>query len=218
MTLSDLELMLPFYKQLSPHQIDMILQTAQEKRFEAGNIIVSGGGSCQGFIVVKNGLIGASMVSEDGREAELFELNNGQMCIMSASCIFLPKTFHVQMAAEKESDVIIIPSSTVEKLQEENIYVELFAYKTMTARFVNVMQAVEELLFVPVDKRLAKMLLKIQKSEIHTTQDALAKKLGTAREVVSRTLSSFKERGILEVKRGQIRLIKPSLLKELVLK
>ena len=242
MTKSDFE-SLTFYKELTPQQIDLILQTAQEKTFDAGNIISTGGGSCQGFIIVKDGLIGASMVSEDGREAELFELNGGETCILSASCIFLPKAFHVQMTAEKTSRVIIIPSSTVEKLREQNIHVELFAYKTMTARFANVMQAVEELLFVPVEKRLAKMLLRLGKREtasaggapsqmpvppaggtatfpvaILITQDALAKKLGTAREVVSRTLSSLKDRGILEVGRGQIRITKPSLLQELALK
>ncbi|WP_027728325.1 Crp/Fnr family transcriptional regulator [Treponema sp. C6A8] len=223
MTSSDIKALIPFFEELTPQQIDLILQSAQEKTLDAGNIISTGGGSCQGFIIVKDGLIGASMVSEDGREAELFELNVGETCILSASCIFLPKAFHVQMTAEKTSRVIIIPSSTVEKLREQNIHVELFAYKTMTARFANVMQAVEELLFVPVEKRLAKMLLRLGKREpsptaILITQDALAKKLGTAREVVSRTLSSLKDRGILEVGRGQIRITKPSLLQELALK
>ena len=200
--------LIPFYDELTKPQIDLILQTMQEKTFEAGSIISAQSGSCQGFIIVRNGLIGAGMISEDGREAELFTLKSGEMCILSASCLFLPKAFQVQMTAEKTSDVIIIPSSTVEKLRAQNIHVELFAYKTMTTRFSNVMDAVEELLFVPVENRLAKMLLKLAKNDvIFITQDIIAKKLGTAREVISRTLSSFKERGIVNVKRGQIQII-----------
>ena len=246
MTQIDFNKIIPFFDKLTDRQIDMIVQTAQEKTFETGKMITTGGGSCQGFIIVKSGLICASMVSEDGREAELFELSDGELCILSVQCIFLPADFHVQMMAERDSDVIIIPSATVEKLREQNIHVELFAYKTMTARFANVMGAVEELLFVPVEKRLAKLILRLGKmasaggtspskaqvspadvgdaaanvsdtshTTISITQDALAKKLGTAREVVSRSLSSLKERGILEVRRGEIRIIKPSLLKEL---
>ena len=216
MNQTELAALIPFHKELMPLQIELILQSAQEITFEAGKIISAHSGSCQGFIIVKNGLIGASMISEDGREAELFTLGSGELCILSASCIFLPKTFHVQMMAEKTSQIIIIPSSTVEKLREQNIHVELFAYKTMTARFANVMNAVEELLFVPVEKRLAKILVSSKSDTIFITQDALAKKLGTAREVVSRTLSSFKTRGLVNVKRGQIEIINKGALQKLM--
>jgi len=216
MNQTELAALIPFYKELTPKQIELILQTAQEITAEAGKIISALGGSCQGFIIVKSGLIGASMISEDGREAELFTLGSGELCILSASCIFLPKTFHVQMTAEKTSQIIIIPSSTVEKLREQNMHVELFAYKTMTARFADVMNAVEELLFVPVEKRLAKILVSSRSDTIFITQEALAKKLGTAREVVSRTLSSFKARGFVNVKRGQIEITNKGALQKLL--
>ena len=216
MNQTELAALIPFYKELTPKQIELILQTAHGITAEAGKIISAGGGSCQGFIIVKSGLIGASMISEDGREAELFTLGSGELCILSASCIFLPKTFHVQMTAEKTSQIIIIPSSTVEKLRGQNMHVELFAYKTMTARFADVMNAVEEQLFVPVEKRLAKILVSSRSDTIFITQEALAKKLGTAREVVSRTLSSFKARGFVNVKRGQIEITNKSALQKLM--
>lgn len=216
MNQTELTALIPFYKELKPLQIELILQTAQEIMFEAGKIISAHSGSCQGFIIVKSGLISASMISEDGREAELFTLGSGELCILSASCIFLPKTFHVQMTAEKTSQIMIIPSSTVEKLREQNMHVELFAYNTMTARFADVMNAVEELLFVSVEKRLAKILVSSRSGTVFITQEALAKKLGTAREVVSRTLSSFKARGFVNVKRGQIEISNKSALQKLM--
>lgn len=210
--------MIPFYNELSSSEKSIVEQNIQLKMLNKGSLLVDGFGSCQGFIFVKSGEIGACMLSEDGREVELFSLTAGEMCILSASCIFLPKTFHVQMTAEKVSEVYIIPSPIVAKLREQNIKVELFAYKVITSRFANVMNAVEELFFVPVEKRLAKMLLKRAESIngregdliVNMTQEVLAKKLGTAREVVSRTLSTFKEQKILEVKRGQIIIKNPS--------
>ena len=86
----------------------------------------------------------------------------------------------------------------------------------MTARFANVMNAVEELLFVPVEKRLAKILVSSKSDTIFITQESLAKKLGTAREVVSRTLSSFKTRGFVNVKRGQIEILNKNELQKLM--
>ena len=50
------------------------------------------------------------------------------------------------------------------------------------------------------------------------TQEELARKLGSAREVISRLLSSLRRDGIIETQRGQIKIIKPFLLKELALK
>lgn len=209
---------IPFYNELSSSEKSMVEQNIQLKSLNKGSVLADGFGSCQGFILVKSGEIAACMLSEDGREVELFSLTAGEMCILSASCIFLPKTFHVQMTAEKFSEVYVIPSTIVAKLREQNMKVELFAYKAITSRFANVMNAVEELFFVPVEKRLAKMLLKRAKMSngkegdliVNITQEVLAKKLGTAREVVSRTLSTFKEQKILEVKRGQIIIKKPS--------
>ena len=217
MTQKEMETCLPFYKELTSQQKELILQSADTRLYEKGRILTAEGSSCQGFIIVKTGEISASMISEDGREAELFTLPAGDFCIFTASCLFLPKSFHVQMVAAQKSEVIIIPSASVEKLRSQNIHVELFAYKTMTARFANVMTATEEMLFVPVEKRLAKYLSAAQ-SPIKITQEELARKLGTAREVVSRLLSSLRRDGIIETQRGQIKIIKPFLLKELALK
>lgn len=214
---NQLSKLIPFYSELTGPQIQLILQTAQEKTFDSGNVLMAENSSCQGFIIVKKGEISVNMTSEDGREAELFRLCDGDFCIFTASCLFLPKSFHVQMTAEKESQVFIIPPQTVEKLRNQNIHVELFAYKTMTARFANVMAATEEMLFVPVEKRLAKYLAAAQ-SPLKITQEELARKLGSAREVISRLLSSLRRDGIIETQRGQIKIIKPFLLKELALK
>ena len=202
-----METCLPFYKELTSQQKELILQSADTRLYEKGRILTAEGSSCQGFIIVKTGEISASMISEDGREAELFTLPAGDFCIFTASCLFLPKSFHVQMVAAQKSEVIIIPSASVEKLRSQNIHVELFAYKTMTARFANVMTATEEMLFVPVEKRLVKYLAAAAQSPLKITQEELARKLGSAREVISRLLSSLRREGIIETRRGEIRVL-----------
>lgn len=221
MVKENLQSLLPFYEYLDEAQLDLILQNSREVSFEEGQLLSGGQNSCQGFVSVKSGEISASMISQDGREAELFTLSDGDFCIFSASCIFLPRTFHLQMTVVKKSQLFIIPSATVEKLRSQNIHVELFAYKTMTKRFSDVMAATEDLLFVSVEKRLAKLLLSKNDDKdslpysILITQEILAKKLGSAREVVSRILSSFKKSGIIETKRGEIIVKNPAALKKL---
>ena len=197
---------IPFYEELTQPQKDLLTQNLAEQKLSAGQIVSSDSSSCKGFVLVMEGQLSASMISQDGREAELFTLTKKEMCIFSASCLFLPSTFHVQITALTDSRILVIPSPIIAKLRENNIHVELFAYKTMTARFANVMAATEEILFVPVEKRLAKYLAAAQ-SPLKITQEELARKLGTAREVISRLLSSLRREGIIKTQRGEIRVL-----------
>ncbi|QYR19659.1 helix-turn-helix domain-containing protein [Paenibacillus sp. sptzw28] len=47
------------------------------------------------------------------------------------------------------------------------------------------------------------------------THEALAVELGTAREVVSRTLAKFKRSGLIDTKRGKISIVRREKMKEL---
>ena len=82
------------------------------------------------------------------------------------------------------------------------------------------MWAMEQILFMRFDKRLAIFLLdeiaKTSSSEISLTQEHIAKYIGSAREVVSRMLKIFQSQGILEQSRGLIHIIDKQKLKELL--
>ncbi|NLU53285.1 MAG: winged helix-turn-helix domain-containing protein [Clostridiaceae bacterium] len=76
------------------------------------------------------------------------------------------------------------------------------------------------ILFMSFDKRLAIFLLdeisKTYSTELHITQEQIAKYIGSAREVVSRMLKAFQLQGILEVSRGKIHVLDKNKLRELV--
>lgn len=78
-------------------------------------------------------------------------------------------------------------------------------------RFSDVMWAMQQILFMAMDKRLAIFLTdemsKTKSDEIHMTQEQIAKYMGTAREVVTRMIKYFAEEGIVETFRGGIRIL-----------
>ncbi len=94
---------------------------------------------------------------------------------------------------------------------EQNIYVECFSYKLATERFSDVMWAMQQILFMNLDQRLAIFLWdELSRSEgdvIHITHEQIARYIGSAREVVSRMLKYFVADGIVELSRGGIRII-----------
>ena len=68
-------------------------------------------------------------------------------------------TFDVHVDAEKDSEVLLINSSVFSSLSQKNIYVEAFSLRLTADRFSDVMWAMEQILFMSFDRRLAIFLL-----------------------------------------------------------
>ena len=202
---------LSFWQHLTQYQKEMICDSTITKKYSKGDSLHSGEDNCMGIIFVKKGQLRTYMLSEDGREITLYRLYDNDICILSASCVLEAITFDVFVEATKDCEVVLINSKTFYKLVEENIYVEAFAYKLTTARFSSVMWAMQQILFMGVDKRLAIFLKEeINNSGIYKikmTHEEIAKYIGTAREVVSRMLKYFSDENIVTLSRGAIDVI-----------
>jgi CRP/FNR family transcriptional regulator len=148
-------------------------------------------------------------------------LTEGESCVLSASCILNNITFDVIINAETETEIFLLNVGTFSKLNNENIYVENFSYKNAVDRFSDVMWAMEQILFMSFDKRLATFLIdetaKTKTTDINLTHDQIAKYLGSAREVVSRMLKNFEAQGILKLSRGLIQIIDKDKLKKILI-
>jgi CRP/FNR family transcriptional regulator len=86
-------------------------------------------------------------------------------------------------------------------------------FKLFTERLTDMMELVTAVAFQKLDQRLASLL--VAKSQpIHTTHQALADELGSAREIVSRLLKGFSEQGWVRLGREQIILTDVAALKK----
>jgi CRP/FNR family transcriptional regulator len=172
--------------------------------------------------VVKKGELRAYMLSEEGRDVTLFRLPEGESCVLSASCILSNITFEVLIDAEQDAEIYLLNVGTFNELAQENIYVENYLYKKAADRFSDVMWAMEQILFMSFDKRLAVFLhdemVKTKSNKIKLTHEQIARYIGSAREVVSRMLKSFESHGILKLSRGTIEIVDKDVLKGLIQK
>ena len=211
---------LSFWPHLTPDEQDFLLDTAQELQFSKHQIIHNGENHCAGVILIKKGTLRTSLLSEEGREITLFRLYEKDVCILSASCLLSNITFDVQVCAETDCDVVLIPSSVFSKLAQHNIYAENFSYKVATERFSDVMWAMQQILFMSFDKRLAIFLAdeaaRTETTSLRLTHEQIARYTGSAREVVSRMLKYFAEEGIVSLSRGEIKIIDKEKLRSLI--
>lgn len=202
---------LEFYDKLDEAQQQMLVDSSKFIEFKKRQNVHDSQDKCLGIIFIVKGQLRTYMLSEDGREITLYRLFDNDICVMSASCVLDAITFDVRIDAEEDTKAIVISSQVFNKLKELNKDVELFAYKMATTRFSDVMWAMQQILFMGVDKRLAIFLSdeisKTGKMSIEYSHEQIAKYIGSAREVVSRMLKYFASEGIVEMSRREIKII-----------
>ena len=98
---------------------------------------------------------------------------------------------------------------------------KIFALELAVTRFSDVMWVMQQILFMSMDRRLAIFLsdeyARTGSDIIALTHEQIAKYMGSAREVVSRTLKYFSNEGIVEASRKGVKILAKKKLRELAL-
>ncbi|MBP5592807.1 Crp/Fnr family transcriptional regulator [Ruminococcus sp.] len=210
----------PFWDKISAADREYICENSGIRTFEKGTNLHNGN-ECSGVIFVRRGSLRVYIMSEDGKDTTLYRLHNGDMCMLSASCVLKSITFEVIIDAEEESECCIISGPAFKQVSERNPEIRIFSLETAVSRFSDVMWVMQQILFMSMDKRLAIFLndeaVRIESDNIRLSQEQIAKYIGSAREVVSRMLKYFANEGIVEVSRGGVRILDRKRLRELTL-
>lgn len=208
----------PFLKTLPDRERVFVQQETQRIKTYKNQQIYGVDQSCYGLMAVVKGHFSVYILSEEGRMVTLYELKEGDVCVLSSSCVLETLVFEVHIEALEDSEILLLPNRALKNLMETQIAVENFVLKEVAHRFTQVIKVIQELLFVPVEVRLARHLLKLADETssmvLSVTQEQLAVRLGTAREVITRVLRSFSKEEILVTKRNQITLLNLALLRE----
>lgn len=204
----------PFWPHLSPKEQEDLLPKVQKVNLAHNELRISTQDQCLGVILVRTGLLRVFILSETGREVNLFTMGPGDGCVLTATCLLQEFNFPIHISAVEDTEVYSIDHFTFGQLANNNIYVENFMYKVALKRFSQVMWIIEDILFTKTDRRLAQILLYETRTNptYMITHEALAQNIGTAREVVSRMLKYFAKEGWIESKRGQITVLNRSAL------
>ncbi len=204
---------LPFFEKLSDDERQTVAANCQLIGYDKDAVLHSQSGECLGMVVVISGRLRVSMQSREGKEVTLYFLEEGDVDVLSASCVINQLTFDTQMVADTAARVMILPASALSKIHETNIYLQNFVYEVSLNRFSDVMWTMQEILFLKVDQRIAGRLLdeyaRTDSTTVRITQETLARDISSAREVVTRVLKNMEKEGLLSLGRGVIELADP---------
>lgn len=209
---------LPFWDGLTQEEQELILSTAIPSTMPKGTIAHRADQDCSGILLVLSGQLRAFIVSEEGREVTLYRVGDQETCVMSSSCLMDAIVFDVLIEAVADTQVLVIPVSTLSALNQAEPQVELFLYKTASERFSDIMWTMQQILFMSMDRRMAIFLwdeYTRQGEVLRLTHEEAARYIGSAREVVTKVLNYFAQEGIVALRRGQITILDKEKLRKL---
>lgn len=204
----------PLFAGLAPAQLEALLAEAQLLRVPAGGVLFDARQPCRGFPLVLEGSVRVFKTAPNGREILLYRVEAGQSCILSGGCLLGHADYSATAIAESDVELLSIPPALFHELMLQFEPFRRYVFGMYAERLGEVMELVEEVAFRQLDARLAQTLIR-RGPVIEGTHQALAGELGSVREIVSRLLRSFEQRGWVRLERERITVLDPKSLQAL---
>lgn len=142
----------------------------------------------------------------------LYRLLPGDLCVQSTISIFAGRPSDVDLVAETEAAGAILDTALFLEMNRDWPEFRAWVNSRVAQRFGGLIELVDDLAFGRLDKRLARRLLQ-DPSTLQMTHQKIADEMGSAREVISRLLKEFENRGAIRRQRRQIHVANAAALR-----
>jgi CRP/FNR family transcriptional regulator len=174
----------------------------------AGTQVFAPGQTADNLLLLLDGTVRVQQKSDTGREVFLYRVHAGESCVLTTACMLAFEDYSADGIAETDITAVAIPRYTFDGLVAKSTVFREFVFTAYSRRITDLFTLIDDIVFQRMDVRLAARLLELADEDniVHATHAILGTELGTAREVVSRTLSEFQRRGWVEQARGEVHL------------
>lgn len=190
--------------------IEDILSLSRHNFASRDTLIQLEGQPCRDLQLMLSGEKRVYKASPTGKEITLYEVGQGEACIINAACVLSNMPCTANAIAITDISSLLIPAKDFRNLLSTYEQMRAFVFGAISQRLAAILGLMSEIVFEKMDERLFDYL--VEKSEdgiLSMTHQHIANDLGTAREVVSRLLKDFERKEKVVLSRGHIRLIPP---------
>jgi CRP/FNR family cyclic AMP-dependent transcriptional regulator len=208
---------IPYFSGLGQAELDSIRKFIFEKKADRGEILLFEGEPAETLYFVVAGAAKVFKTSADGKEQILHIIRPGE----SFNDVPVFSGGENLASAEAMGAVVlnVIKKSDLEVILREHPQVALNVIKVLSQRVQHLVSLVEDLSFRPVTGRVAKILLEYAGDgtgeKPRLTQQEMAAMIGTAREMVGRSLRTLEEEGAIRMERHRIIITNQEALREM---
>ena len=208
----------PYFEDLGQSTLKELSAGTKLLRYERGEILFWEDEPCRGLFIIKRGCVKLFKTSVRGRELIINVFEEG--ATFNDVPVFDRGENPVNVAALEESDLWVIDVETIHNILSRHPEMSRVVIRNLTDNLRMLVKKVEELSFFQVTNRLARLINHLPEeqlsgeSSMRITQEQLASRLGTVREVVARSLREFERSGAIQVEHRTISITDQRVLEE----
>ena len=187
----------------------------QRCEFRAGEFVMLEGEQPPGLFFLQRGRVRLSRMALDGREQVLAMLASGAH--FNAVPLFDDHPNPATVRAMSAVHCMLLPRDALYELIDRHPRLSVALLREMSVQLRELVVLVEDLAFRSVRERLCRQLLReASEGTAELTQQELAERTGTVREIAGRALRQLSQEGLVELQRGRVRILDQEGLAQIV--
>lgn len=195
----------PSLADVPPEELDAAIAATPVVDVPRGTVLFREGDPCRAFPFVLDGEIRVARGTPEGRSIELYRVGPGEVCLLSTSCAFSATLQSAHATAAVPTRLWPAPPDAFLRWMAAPAFRQ-FVFAVFGERLADLMGLAEAVAFQRMDQRLAGALLGHGR-ELLVTHQQLAESIGTVREIVSRLLKRFEQRGWIALGRERVTIL-----------
>jgi CRP-like cAMP-binding protein len=212
----------PLFSGLAGRDVDLLAAVARPKALRKGEVLFLEGGRADGFYLVGEGQLKVFQLSPEGREQILHVIGPGGS--VAEAALFAGRTYPASAEALERTTVVFFPCEEFARLLANRPALALNLIAALAQKLREFAGLIEQLSLASIRARLAQYLLNrhalLQPARagwVHlgVSKRALASRLGTVPETLSRSLAALVREGVVALDGRRVRVLDPEALREI---
>lgn len=196
----------PLFRELDDTTLSLLAEHAVPRRYQKGEFLFLAGEEAHGLFVIVSGSVRAFRESLDGREQVIHVERAG--ATVAEVPVFDDGAYPSTVAAEEDTETLFLDKRDIRQLSLQHPEIPLAAVRVLASRLRRCAELVEALSLRDVGQRVARFLVSEARRDgeatengvsltlTHTNQQ-IAARVGSVREVISRALSRLQHDGLI---------------------
>ena len=202
-----------YFEGLDEGLLKQVAAHMQLREYERGEALFWEGDPCSGLHIIEQGFVKLYRLSPQGRQYIVRVLQEGDTC--NEVPTFDGGTNPVNVEALETTRVWVIQAEVLRDLLRAHPEFAQKVIDNLAKNLRGLVRMVSEMAFYQVTHRLARLISQQPSDELSGapwTQEQLAARLGTVREVVARSLKELERSGAIQMEKRRIEVSDPDVL------
>ena len=214
---------IPLFAEVAAGDLETLGTSLRRRQYDRGTVIFHQGDPGAALFIIESGEVKICSPSPDGKET-IFALLGpgdffGEMALLDAE----PRS--ADAVAQEPCRLLLLHRTDFLHFLKERPQVAVALLAVLSRRLRRTNQALQDLMFLDVPGRLARVLLQLAERQgredatgivltSRLTQGELADMVGASRETINRWLRVYERQGLIRHDQGRLTLLRPEELRE----